>query len=159
MFPRRTKATPIDSLAYVGGPDLFAEADEVYISVSFTWDLPEAERLEKEWRYVAPVKIGGPATGQRGEDFTPGLFLKKGYLVTSRGCDNTCWFCSVWRREGKIAELRLNETLQAGFLPMAMLYRDDSGFKDTAWGKFQTEWARPAIIYRKYKEVFSSEKF
>jgi len=273
VFPRRTKATPIDPLAYVGGPDFFAEADEVHISVSFTWDLPEVEHLEKEWRHVAPVKIGGPATGQQGEDFTPGLYLKKGYLVTSRGCNNRCWFCSVWRREGNIkelpitegwnvlddnllacseqhirsvfamlakqkkeghaveftggleanilqrwhaeelrklfprqvffaydspddreplfeagkilfsagfskishvlrayvligypedtfeeAELRLNETLQAGFLPMAMLYRDDTGFKDAAWGRFQTEWARPAFMYRKYREAFLSEK-
>jgi len=62
VFPRKTNATPTDSLSYIGGPTIFAEADEVHISVSFSWDLPEAERLEKEWRHIAPVKIGGPAT-------------------------------------------------------------------------------------------------
>ncbi len=29
VFPRRTKATPTDHLAYFGPPDFFAEADEV----------------------------------------------------------------------------------------------------------------------------------
>ncbi len=101
VFPRRTNATPIDSLAYIGGPDMFAEADAVHISVTFSWDLQEAERLEKEWRYVAPVTIGGPATGQRGEGFTPGQYLKEGYVITSRGCNNRCWFCSVWKRAWK----------------------------------------------------------
>jgi hypothetical protein len=28
--------------------------------------------------------------------------LKKGYVITSRGCPNRCWFCSVWRREGEV---------------------------------------------------------
>jgi hypothetical protein len=92
VFPRRTKATPCDDLAFIGEPTLFAEADEVHISVSFSWGLPEAERLEKQWRYIAPVKIGGPATGQRGEGFTPGLYLKPGYVITSRVCPNRCWF-------------------------------------------------------------------
>jgi hypothetical protein len=81
VFPRRTNATPIDEFAYVGSPTLFSEADQVHISVTFSWDLPEAERLEKEWRHIAPVTIGDPATGQRGEEFTPGLYLKKGYVI------------------------------------------------------------------------------
>ena len=109
VFPRRTKATPTDNMAFVGDPSMFAEADEVHISVSFSWDLPEAERLEKEWRHVAPVKIGGPATGQRGENFIPGLYLKKGYVITSRGCPNRCWFCSVHEREGNVRELPIAE--------------------------------------------------
>jgi len=270
VFPRRTKTTPADPLAYVGGPDMYAEADEVRVSVAFTWDLPEAERLEKEWRHVAPTSVGGPATGRRGENFTPGLYLKKGYVITSRGCGNRCWFCSVWKREGGVRELpvtegwnvlddnllacseghvrsvfamlagqkkegrrieftggleaallrrwhaeelrklrpyqmffaydddgdrdplfeagkllqgagfskkahvmrayvligyrgdtfekaerRLNETMAAGFLPMAMLWRGEDGAKDAAWGRFQTEWARPAIMYRKSREAFA----
>ena len=35
VFPRRTKASPDDELAYFGEPDLFAEADEVHVSVPF----------------------------------------------------------------------------------------------------------------------------
>ncbi len=37
---------------------------------------------------------------ERGGDFTPGLYLKRGYVITSRGCNNRCWFCSVPAREG-----------------------------------------------------------
>jgi hypothetical protein len=262
VFPRKTKATPTDTLVRIGkGPDLFDEADEVHISVTFTWDLPLAEKLARQWRGVAPVKIGGPALNERGGDFIPGMYLKAGYVITSRGCPNRCWFCSVPQREGGIRELPITEGVnvlddnllacsndhiqgvfkmlatqkepieftggleaarltlwhawelkklrikqmffaydtpndlaplqqagrylqeagfavhprshvlrcfvlcgypkdtlinaenrmvqvkQAGFTPMAMLYRDNTGKRDPAWAKFQRLWARPAIIY------------
>jgi hypothetical protein len=106
VFPRRTKATPDDANVRIGiGPGLFDKADEVHVSVTFSWDMPMAERLAKEWETVAPVKVGGPATGMRGEDFTPGMYVKEGYTITSRGCPNRCWFCDVWKREGPVREL------------------------------------------------------
>lgn len=111
VFPRRTAATPDDALAFTGPPGLFPpEVDAVHVSVAFTWDMSRAERLAREWRAVAPVTISGPATGERGGDFMPGLYLKKGYVITSRGCPNRCWFCSVWRREGEsLRELPITE--------------------------------------------------
>ena len=99
VFPRKTKATPIDDLAYLGPPDLFAEADEVHVSVTFTYDKPLAEWLAEQWRQVAPVKVGGVAYGDRGDDFVPGRYIKPGYVFTSRGCPRRCWFCSVWKRD------------------------------------------------------------
>ena len=99
VFPRRTKASPVDPLAYFGPPDLFAEADEVHISVAFTYDKPEAERLAEQWRFVAPVKVGGVAYGDPGQEFVPGRYIKDGYIFTSRGCPRKCWFCSVWKRD------------------------------------------------------------
>lgn len=103
VFPRKTKATPDDELAVVGRqPELFDEADEVHVSVAFTWDLPLADKLASAWRHVAPVRIGGPATGERSEAFEPGQYVKHGHTITSRGCPNRCWFCSVWRREGEV---------------------------------------------------------
>lgn len=103
VFPRKTKATPDDDLVRINKPPgLFDKADEVHISVTFTWDLPRAEWLAKQWESVAPVKIGGPATGEKGGDFVPGMYLKKGYVITSRGCPNHCWFCSVPKREGTV---------------------------------------------------------
>ena len=263
VFPRKTIATPTDDGARIGvGPGLFDEADRVEISVAFTWDLPAAERLEREWRHVAPVSMGGPALMTRGEDFTPGRFVRKGYTITSRGCPNKCWFCSVWKREGgtvrelpiqnghdvlddnllacseshvravfamlarqperpkftggleaKIlkpwhcdelrklkpqrlyfaydtpddleplreagkmlresgfttashvlsayvlcgwpkdtmegAEKRMRETMDAGFTPMAMLYRDRNGEREVSWRKWARQWARPAIVHSK----------
>jgi hypothetical protein len=99
VFPRRTKATPTDELAYFGPPDLFAEADEVHVSVAFTYDKPVAERLAEEWKYVGRVKVGGVAYGDRGEEFVPGRYVKRGYTFTSRGCPRKCWFCSVPKRD------------------------------------------------------------
>lgn len=110
VFPRRTKATPTDELAFIGSPGLFPpDADAVHISVSFSWDLREAERLSHEWQRVAPVEIGGPATGMPGGDFVPGIYLEPGYVITSRGCPNRCWFCDVWKREGTVRELPITE--------------------------------------------------
>lgn len=99
VFPRKTKASPDDALSYFGPPDLFAEADEVHVSVTFNADKPKAERLAEEWRHVAPVKVGGVAYGDRGEDFIPGRYVKRGYTFTSRGCPRRCWFCDVWKRD------------------------------------------------------------
>ncbi len=57
VFPRKTSATPTDDGVRIGvGPGLFDQADRVEISVTFTWDLPAAERLAREWRFVAPWK-------------------------------------------------------------------------------------------------------
>ena len=101
VFPRKTRATPDDELSYVGPPDLYAPlADEVHISVAFTYDLLAAERLAYEWTgYARTVKIGGPACKMRSEEFIPGLYVKHGYTITARGCPRTCWFCDVWKRE------------------------------------------------------------
>lgn len=108
VFPRKTKATPIDPFAFVGNPGfshlLFPKEtiiEEIHVSVTFTWDIEFAEKLAYQLEMVAPVKIGGPAVGTKGEQFEPGMYLKKGYTITSRGCPNKCWFCNVWRREGK----------------------------------------------------------
>lgn len=110
VFPRRTKASPVDDLAFFDTPGLFPiEVDEVHISVAFTWDMARAELLAMAWEKVAPVKIGGPATGARGDDFIPGRYLRPGYVITSRGCPNRCWFCSVPKREGGLRELPITE--------------------------------------------------
>lgn len=268
VFPRRTAATPSDDMVRINcPPGMFDEADEVHISVAFSWDLPMVERLERMWKQVATVKIGGPATGESGGDFAPGMYVKKGYVLTSRGCPNRCWFCSVWRREGdKVRELpvtdgwnvlddnllacseqhqravftmlagqkkngsvqftggleaarlkdwqvkelrklkpkqmffandtpddleplqvagkmllaagfttashalrayvlcgykgdtfdkaatRMRQTISAGFMPMAMLYRDTEGKRDPQWARWQRQWARPGIIAKEMKQ-------
>jgi len=110
VFPRKTSATPDDGDVRIATtPGLFDEADEVHIPVLFTWDKPFAERLADQWQQVAPVRIGGPAYGDHGGDFVPGMYVKRGYVMTSRGCPNRCWFCSVWRREGDIREIPVTE--------------------------------------------------
>lgn len=270
VFPRRTAATPTDGLAFIDAPPLLTlpEIDEAHISVAFTYDMPRAEWLAEQWEVCGvPIKMGGPAFNQPGGEFIPGMYLKQGYTITSRGCPNHCWFCAVPKREGGLRELpikdgfnvlddnllscsdehihavfemlarqperpmftggleakilkpwhveklrevktkrlymaydtpddyeplvaagkmlaevgydfasrvpccyvligyrgdtfekaekRLNETVNAGFVPYAMLYRDTEGKVDYEWQKFQRLWARPAIIAARQKEALS----
>ena len=111
VFPRRTKATPQDEYTFTDEPGLFVpeDIDEVHISVAFTWDIPKAERLALAWERIAPVSVGGPAYNRPGAEFTPGMYLRDGYVITSRGCPNKCWFCQVWRREEGLKELDIHD--------------------------------------------------
>ena len=111
VFPRRTRWTPNDEFAFVGDPPLFRPPEQpVKISVAFKWDLSESERLYRAWKtYCEDVDIGGPATGEKEGDFVPGRFLKKGAVITSRGCHNQCWFCEAWKRNGRLQELPITE--------------------------------------------------
>ena len=111
VFPRRTSATPMDDYAFIGEPGLFIPEDitEIHVSVAFTWDMKDAEHLVRAWERIAPVKMGGPAFNQPGGEFEVGKYLKKGDVITSRGCPNHCWFCSVPKREGGLHELEIKE--------------------------------------------------
>lgn len=109
VFPRRTKASPDDNLAFFGPPPFFVEASEVHVDVTFTADKTRAEKLAEEWQRIAPVKIGGVAYGDSGQEFVPGKYIKHGYTFTSRGCPERCWYCSVWKRDPKIRLLPIQD--------------------------------------------------
>ena len=264
IFPRKTKATPDDKMVFFGDPPKDLDFDDAYISTTFTYDKEKAEQLAESWDKIKTVKIDGPAYNNPGSVFIPGMFIKKGYVITSRGCNNNCWFCSVPKREGVIRELpiekgynlldsnilacsdnhikavfkmlseqkerpiltggleanilkdwhvnliwdvrpdrmyfaydtpddleplieagkkmmyanftrrhlycyvlighprdtfndaekRLIQTWKAGFMPMAMLWKNNKGDTNEDWRKFQRVWARPAIIKSRIKEFF-----
>src|SRR6266852_3077516 len=109
VFPRTTRATPVDDLVFDGPPPMFLEVDEVHLSVTFTSDKIKAEWLAEQWQKIAPVKVDGVAYGNRGEDFIPGRYIRHGYTFTSRGCPERCWFCSVWKRDPQIRLLPIQE--------------------------------------------------
>lgn len=114
VFPRRIKAaTPDDDMAVVGRqPELtdYGRCDEVHVSVTFDWDKPKGEMLAEAWQVLGvPVKLGGPAYNTKAGEFTPGLYLKKGYVITSRGCPNKCDFCKVPEREGPLRTLKIKD--------------------------------------------------
>lgn len=270
VFPTKTNMTPDDEYAFVDcQPPLLALPEnitEVHISVTFTWDKPKGERLAKEWEVLGvPVKVGGVAYGEKSGLFVPGMYVRHGMTITSRGCPNNCWFCSVPKREGGLTELpiqdgwnvlddnllacsdehvrkvfemlgrqkerpvftggleakilkpwhaeelarlkpsrmyfaydtpddyepllqaggmlreagikesshsmccyvligykgdtfekaekRLMDTIRAGFMPYAMLYRGEDGWRDPKWMRFQREWLRPEIVGAKMREM------
>lgn len=107
VFPRRTNVTPDDELVFTGTPELFMpEIDEVHISQTFTYDAKRVDWLYHQWEQVGvPVHVGGPAFGMPSGEFVPGRYMKQGHVITSRGCNNRCWFCDVPKREGDIREL------------------------------------------------------
>lgn len=108
VFPRRTKWTPTDDLAFVGEPPLFEVPQlPVFVSVVFSWDMQKGIDLCMQWdrRTCYPARVGGPAFGKCPDEFTPGQFIKKGVTFTSRGCTKNCPWCLVSRREGKLREI------------------------------------------------------
>ena len=111
VFPRKTNASPADSMAFFDGPPLwYAGHDNVLVSCTFTYDKARAEFLAEQWGSSGyKVAVGGPAYDDIGGEFTPGKFVKDGYVITSRGCCNRCWFCSVWKREGNIREIEIKD--------------------------------------------------
>lgn len=113
VFPRKTKWTPTDDLAFVGEPPLFEVPDlPVHISVVFTWDMEIATSLIDPWRRKTgrnPL-IAGPAWGTMDigiNDFIPGQYIKSGVTFTSRGCPKNCPWCLVSKREGKLREINI----------------------------------------------------
>ena len=90
--------------------------DQLYLSVVFTWHLPEARKIcllsgQK------PV-VGGPAVKllpdyladvaniEQSTIFPVLEFHNPMATFTSRGCDNKCGYCAVPKIEGKLTELK-----------------------------------------------------
>lgn len=108
VFPGRTPWTPDDEMAFVGYPPLFRPGTPetpVMVSVVFKWLRKRGEDLARAWSdYYRYVSIGGPAyDGGAGGDFTPGMFLKRGCTITSRGCTKECEWCC--ERNNELREL------------------------------------------------------
>ena len=60
--------------------------------------------------------------------------------------------------ETKGAVKRLANTIKAGFVTYAMLYRDEAGNMDPEWRRFQRVWLLTEIVGQKLREVGASGK-
>jgi hypothetical protein len=170
VFPARTKGTPDDELSFVGDPPaLRPAADEVHISVTFTWHRAEAERLRAAWsHYYSVVKVGGPAYDDSGGEFVPGRYVKQGYTITTRGCPNACDFCFVPQREGSLRCLPIrpgwnvldNNLLAAPrghierVLDMLVQYGSKTQFTGGLEAARLEEWFVQAITAIRFKRLF-----
>jgi len=105
VFPRKTKGTPDDDLSFGRIDKPVGEADEIHVSVAFTYDLPLVDEIISTWRGRGEIMVGGPAYMDEEGDFVSGKYLKDGYTITSRGCPNRCWHCRVWRKNPALIEL------------------------------------------------------
>lgn len=131
VFPDRNKWTPDDEWAFVGEPPFFRPGTSetpVMVSVTFTWWRRRAEEIANSWRmYYSNVRVGGPAYDDPGGEFIPGMFIKNGCTITTRGCPKKCGWCSVPKREGALRLLPIrpgyivqDNNLLASSLPSPM---------------------------------------
>jgi hypothetical protein len=119
VFADRNKWTPDDDMVFIG--DLPLEPfrpgtpdTPVMVSVTFTWWRRRAEQIADSWRtHYRNVQIGGPAYDHPGGEFIPGMFLKHGCTITTRGCPKKCGWCKVPFSEGS---QRLLKTIQPGWI-------------------------------------------
>ena len=104
--------TPRDDYAFVGDPPsklIRPEADEVHVDCTFTWDIKKVLRLVEAWRQYYPVvQLGGAALGSPAGEFVPGLYVRHGVTITSRGCNNHCPWCLARLREGPHREIGIH---------------------------------------------------
>jgi hypothetical protein len=82
--------------------------DTLYLSVVFSWDMPEALRIAKASK--KRVVIGGPAAKLAGIQtetlpYSALPFHNPLATFTTRGCPNKCAFCAVPIIEGDLVEL------------------------------------------------------
>ncbi len=100
-------------MSWCGGLAEWTEGDTAYLSVAFTWLLPDAYQRAVFYRAAGyRVRAGGPALFTRrhylddvaelgGE--APDAIARHNPLATmaSRGCPVGCWFCIVPKMEGR----------------------------------------------------------
>lgn len=105
--------TTFDKGEWIKGVAHWREGDTAYISVAFTWRLPEARKIALYYRAIGlKVRAGGPGVftqrkyledvAEVGGDY-PDAVARHNPMATfaSRGCSVGCWFCIVPKMEGK----------------------------------------------------------
>lgn len=174
VFPRRTAATPDDPLAFTSLPPRkgLPEIDEVHVSVAFTYDMLQKQKEKPvftgglEARLLRPwhVDLLRASRARRmyfaydtPDDYAPlveaGRLLRAGG-ITQASQRAACYVLIGFKGDTMAAaDKRLRDTWAAGFVPYAMLYRDEAGAVDPDWRKFQRLWVRPEIVLARLKKA------
>lgn len=99
--------------SWVNGVVHWREGDRAFISVAFTWRLPEAKRIAEYYRSIGcSVQAGGPGVFTRRKylegvaeigSSIPDAIARHNPMATraSYGCPVGCWFCIVPKMDGK----------------------------------------------------------
>jgi hypothetical protein len=98
--------------AWGGGLAEWTLWDTAFLSIVFTWHLPEA-RSRALWYRALGYKVvaGGPATLELPSYLADLVEIKRDWpdairyhnpaaTFATKGCNEKCYFCSVWRHEG-----------------------------------------------------------
>jgi hypothetical protein len=110
---------PLPRGSWVRGVAHWREGDTAFISVAFTWRLPEARRLAEYYRAIGctSIKAGGPGTFTQKKYLAdiadvggsiPDAIVRHNPMATraSYGCPVGCWFCIVPKMDGKAFTLK-----------------------------------------------------
>ena len=99
--------------AWVNGLAEWTEGDTAYLSIAFTWRIPDAYMRAQFYKAMGyKVRAGGPAIFVRKHDLEgvaelggdiPDAVVHHNPMATiaSRGCPVGCWFCIVPKMEGR----------------------------------------------------------
>jgi len=89
------------------------------------------------------------------DDYEPLVMAGKMFREAEMPIRSTCAYVLIGYPNDTMdkAEKRLMDTVKAGFWPFAMLYKDDQGYENKTWRKFQREWCRPRIMGAKVKQI------
>lgn len=102
---------------WIKGVAHWIDGDTAYISVAFTWRLPEARRLAEHYRdFGLRVRAGGPGVFTQRKFLAdvaeiggslPDTIARHNPMATraSYGCPVGCWFCIVPKMDGKVFSL------------------------------------------------------
>lgn len=103
---------------WINGVAHWREDTTAYLSIAFTWRLPEAKRLAEYYRSIGCDRIvaGGPGVFTRKKflegiceigDRLPDTVVRHNPMATraSYGCPVGCWFCIVPKMDGKVFSL------------------------------------------------------
>ena len=80
------------------------------------------------------------------------LLLDSGFKVSSH---TACCYVLIGYKGDSFqkTEKRLTDTIKAGFMPYAMLYKDEDGNTNGTWARYQREWLIPWIVVSKMSKI------
>lgn len=127
VFPRRTSATPVD--------------ENVRIARLRQWHVDALRELHpKQLFFAYDTSDDLEPLQQAGK-----MLLASGFSRSSH-CLRCYVLCGFRGDTFDAAGKRMQQALDSGFMPMAMLYRDERGIREKEWMRFQRAWERPAIM-------------